>query len=348
VARRDKETSGTTSKPIDRKLAARLESVLRAARAATKEDAKRKGGRWLALVPVTVALLSFALMMPRATDPESVPLPNIDERVLVRVKKEDDARAKDALAQRLPTDALAIGSGIRMLLTASAEDDAQQGRLQLAENVRQVFSRAGGTDDILKLRALQTHTFVAEVARFEATGEQSEELRGLAGEFVEKMRAVNWIIGNRVLLDEWQRRIAFKAMWTRLTGLELEPAFKLTLDEERVLYALYIRRPHPPELRRGELDALRRSATDQQACTRAAIEENRATQMWLVDKIKLLAQIDPTYPAEYALGVAYFKAGRFDLATDAFRTWIDRHPDGAYSVRARNHLKASLATYGTL
>ena len=39
-------------------------------------------------------------------------------------------------------------------------------------------------------------------------------------------------------------------------------------------------------------------------------------------------------------------SGRYDASAEAFRAWLDKHPDGPYSLRARNHLKAALAAYG--
>ncbi len=346
MARDDPESSSKK-----KRLPARVERALAKAREATREDAKRKGGRWLALVPVAAALLSFLMMMPHATEPESVPLPEIDERVLRQVRDADEARARAALAQRLPSDVLEIGSAIRAIHNPKPDQDEREFyelERVLHEGVRQVSTRPDGLTDLLKLRALQTHTFVEELEKYESTGQESDELRGLAGEFVERIRSAGWIVGNELILDEWQRRVVFKAMWTRLTGLDLTPELKLALDEERALYALYLRHPHPPEQRREEIDAQRRSAMSPEACKRAAWEETRATELWRAEKIKSLAAIDPTYPASYALGVAYYRAGRYDLATDAFRDWIDRHPDGALAIRARNHLKASLAMYGTL
>ena len=63
----------------------RAEEALARARAVVDKanpPKKRDPGRWLALVPVTIAILMMALMMPRATVPDAVPLPTIDMRAL--------------------------------------------------------------------------------------------------------------------------------------------------------------------------------------------------------------------------------------------------------------------------
>jgi TolA-binding protein len=81
---------------------------------------------------------------------------------------------------------------------------------------------------------------------------------------------------------------------------------------------------------------------------RVNAEERREAELWRVDKIRKLALIDPSYPGSYALGIAYYRAGRYDLAADAFTAFISAHPDGPYALRAKNHLKAALAAHGAL
>jgi hypothetical protein len=46
------------------------------------------------------------------------------------------------------------------------------------------------------------------------------------------------------------------------------------------------------------------------------------------------------------MGVAYYRVGRYDTSLEAFRSWIEKHPDGPLSLRARNHMKAAMAAYG--
>src|SRR5438128_1726407 len=76
------------------------EAVERARDAAAKAYApkKRDPGRWLALIPITIGVLMMALMMPRATVPDAVPLPTVDAHVLSEVMRADDARAEKAKA----------------------------------------------------------------------------------------------------------------------------------------------------------------------------------------------------------------------------------------------------------
>ena len=91
-----------------------------------------------------------------------------------------------------------------------------------------------------------------------------------------------------------------------------------------------------------------RSATTPEACARANAERTKQTELWRADKIRRFGEIDPTYPTSYALGVAYYRAGRFDTSADAFATFVKEHPDGPYVLRARNHLKSALVAGGSL
>jgi len=60
---------------------------------------------------------------------------------------------------------------------------------------------------------------------------------------------------------------------------------------------------------RDALEAARRGARDATACTAIAEAERAATESWRLERITRLAAIDPSYPAEYARGVASYRRG---------------------------------------
>jgi hypothetical protein len=311
-----------------------------------------KGARWLALIPVTALAVTGLLMMPRATPAEDVPLPVIDVRALAAAKRDDAARAAAARTTRLPGDLLAVGSAMRAFNKAQVRGanptDASEARLKLDDALKGLASNDAAQvfDGLKALRAVQLDGFLAEVTEFEATGKSTPELDELGGAFIDRMVSAGWVSKGRVLLDDAQRRAAYKLVWTAAVGLEQNPNLALSIDEQRALYTLYLRRPHPPEVQRLSLEGLRRDAKNDEECARAGANEQLARETWRNDKIKKLAQIDPTYPAAYALGVGYYRAGRYELAADAFRAWLEAHPEGPYSIRARNHLKAAITAYG--
>jgi TolA-binding protein len=339
----------------ERELPPRVERALAKARAKAKEgkDEKRDNrGRWLALVPVSIALIGYSLFVPRATEPQAVPLPYVDTGALGATEKRDDALAAEAEANRLPTDVLAVGSALRamnLLMTTSPKDEEiNAARLTLDNAIRAASERSDALEKFLALRAIQLKKFLDEVERYEKTGEVTKELSEVGGGFVARNTAVGWIEGKRVHLTSSQRRVAYKMVWNAMTNLDRSPTFAPTIDEQRSLYALYLTRPHAPEQRRAEFDAERKAAKNPADCQRAAFNERRAVELWRAEKIQRLGQIDPGYPTAYALGVAYYRAGRFDLSSDAFRAYIDAHPDGPFVVRARNHLKAALDAYHSI
>jgi hypothetical protein len=291
-------------------------------------------------------------MMPRATAPEAIPLPVVDQRQLAQVARADDARAAAAEAKRLPSDVLALGSAFRELSKVDArggdEVELTAARRHADIALRELNPRPELDDDLLALRALQTRHFLDAVARWEATGEKTTDLAELGGNFIERNEEAGWIVGRRVLLSEAQRRTAFKTVWNALAGVDSRRAFALTLDEQRDLYSFYLGHPHAPDSRRTLFATQRRDAKTPEACARVNAEEGRQAELWRAEKIKRLAAVDPSYPAAYALGVAYYRAGRYDLSAEAFTAFIGAQPEGAYSLRAKNHLKAALAAHGTL
>lgn len=329
-----------------------VERALERARAAARADRQRRGGRWLAIVPASVALVLLLLMMPRSTVPDAVPLPLADGRHLAQIARADDARAAEAEATRLPTGILNVGTAFRALNAAEVrgadEVEMADARRTLEVALRDLQPREGLEEDLLSLRALQERRFLDALVRWEATGETTNDVTELAGKFVQRSVDAGWVVGRRLLMSEAQRRVAFKTVWNALTGVGSWPAFELSLDEQRELYAFYLAHPHPPDSGRQLLVRQRAEARTPEACARVNAEERRESQLWRVDKIRKLAVIDRTYPASYALGVAYYQAGRYDLSAEAFTVFIGAHPDGPYTLRAKNHLKAALRAHGML
>lgn len=317
-------------------------------REAAEADRKRKGGRFLALVPVTIGVLVLLLVMPRATPPGDIPVPNIDTRVLREVTRSDDLRAAAAESTRLPAGVVEVGTALRALSGAEARGADELARIdarrRLDTALRDLGGREEATADLISLRALQTRRFLDALSAWEGTGERSEDFEDLAASFVVRADAAGWITnGRHLVLDEAERRVMFKTFWNLLAGADARPALALTTDEERALYAFYIKHPHPPESSRLALETDRRLATSPEACARVNRESARQSALWLADKLKRLGEIDPTYPMAYGVGVAYYRAGRSELASEAFAAFIKAHPDGAYALRARNHLKALLS-----
>lgn len=307
---------------------------------ATKTD-----GRILALIPVLVGVLLAALLFPREVPPDDVPLPNLDVRNLRRTELADDAREKAARQTPLDADVRALGEAIRDFNTTEAKDPRNAPWPELRAHVDQTRSiaRAHGDEALLALRAAQLVRFLDEVAAWRKTGQPSAELDAEGGSFIRRMTMAGYIQGTSLALSDRELRVTFKLRWNSVARLDDDPAFKLTLDETRALYTFYILHPHPTESARETFAAARKNAHTRADCDALAAGEAIAAETWRLDKVEKLAQIDPTYPAAYARGVALYRAAKFDASARAFEEWLRLHPDGPLSLRARNHLRAAIA-----
>ena len=301
----------------------------------------------LALIPLGVAAVLAALMLPRAVPPtvRDIPRPAVDERALAASIAADDARAARARTTPLSPELRAIGTAVRAFNVQEAlgEDAVAMGKARDAINAaRRVAMETGNLATLIDLRALQMAGFLAEVRRFERTGEISRELTELGGTFVQRMTQFGWCVGRHVLMSEEARRVAFKVTWNKLLYLDGDPMFAPTLDEQRVLYSFYLTHAHPSEAQRPLLDALRRSAHDAASSKHVDDRERAATAAWLLPKIGELARLDPTYPEPLARAVVFYLRGEYTGATLVYEAWLSAHPSGPWTLRAQNHLRASV------
>lgn len=295
-------------------------------------------------------VLLAVLVLPRSIPPATVPLPHVDTRLLARVADDDRGLAAEGRRHELPVEVRLLGTAIRDLHEVEAKRDLpllQDRRVVLEDAIRAVTKDPWEfAHQLLQLRALQLEGFLREVERFESTGVVSSELEALAGAFIPRLDEVGWVRDHRVLLDDAQRRVAFKMVWNATLHLEAHPRFALSLDEQRTLYAFYLMYPHVPESRRTTIESARQSAQTPEQCARVEVDVRRLRSLWLAEKIRKLAQLDPSYPAAYALGVAYFGAGDYEKSAAAFQRYLDDQPAGPWTLSAQSHLKAALLAVG--
>ena len=279
--------------------------------------------------------------VPRSIPPREVPPPSVAAAALDRALAADEARAREAAAQaargELDYDVRALGEAVRAFGRAEVADrgagkEEAHRRATLAARA----AIAHGPDAVLALRAYQARAFLREMRAFERTGEASEELSELGGVFPRSAVAYRWYdpSARRLLPGTAALLALYKKRWNEVTGLKGE-VFALSLDEERALFAFLIE--HPAVAAAPSSPGA--SAATERAraiAVRAAEEERR------LEKIRDLARLDATYPAAFAEGVVLFRLGRFEAAAVAFERHLAAHPDGPWTLRARNHLKAAL------
>ncbi|AKT43136.1 tetratricopeptide repeat protein [Chondromyces crocatus] len=235
----------------------------------------------------------------------------------------------------LDVDVRALGSAFRVFGLADAKPTRQDSALAAARNDLVVAlppALARGKDEVLALRAWQLRAFLRAVRHWETTGEVTEELLSLAGDFPGLMRRSGWVEpeGRRLRIDDVALTVLFKKRWNRVVGVQ-GADFEPTLDEERALYQFLLR--HPAH----DASALTPSAP---LSVRAVVE--RRADEYRLKKITELAALDSTYPRELARGVVLYRLGQYEAAIEAFRRHLDAHADGPYTIRARNYLRASL------
>ncbi len=306
---------------------------------------RKADARWLLLLPLAVVSVLGVLLLPWSAEPEGMPLPSPDARVLRKVVATDAASAQRARAEPLPGPVRALGTALRAYHVLESQ---QAGEAELAAARSHVDAQLpdafrAGDDALVALRAVQLEGFLDEVARFEATGVESAELTAIAGTFVPSMSSQGWCRGHSLAAGPGVLRVMFKEMWNAFLGLRGRPAFEPTLDESRLLFAFYLAHPHPSPNARAQADAMRRGARDPKECAAAETFERRATERWRLERIARIAAIDPEYPAAYARGVASYGAGSYGVSVGAFRSWLQDHPGGPYTLRAQTFLRAALA-----
>jgi hypothetical protein len=311
-----------------------------------RDKASASSSRGLALVPVLAAIFFGALMLPRPAVPEEVPLPRIDAVALARVQAEDDDLVRDATAHPLSPTLLLLGTAIRNFVRLEVVEGVDRGQIDLArqslETAVREATRESGAEGLLRLRAVQTARFVDAVHAFEATGNASEELTDLGGNFVAQMRRVGWMEGNHLLLSDAALRALQKTRWNQIVSVDRSRELALDLEEQRALFSFYLSHPVTDAHMGQPFEERRKAVTDKDECHALAVGEATAKETWRLERIKRLGAIDKEYPLSFALGVSNYRAGNYHASVDAFRTHLADSPNGPYSSLARSYLRAAV------
>ncbi|HKQ69141.1 MAG TPA: hypothetical protein VJT73_07370 [Polyangiaceae bacterium] len=308
---------------------------------------KKHGGKgshfegWeLGLVAVTIALFGTLLAVPLRVEPTEIPVPIADAKLVSRSREHDRALAAEiepALAREVTNvaqgtelfDLRALGEAFRRYGAIESDGDgrdATRARQSLLEATER--ARAFGENRLVALRAFQLERFLRALHRWEGTGQQSEDLVGLGGPFLSLLSRNGWVKGRIIAMDDAVRATFFKRRWNELTGLT-QPSFALSLDEYRVFFGFLLTHPNL-------VPAKGSSAAD--IC--------RTADLWRLKKVDELGRIDPMFPTSLALGVLYFRLGRYAAAAQAFRDHLALGPDQPYALKAQNYLAAAVARAG--
>lgn len=270
------------------------------------------------LLAVVIAVLAALLAVPRATEPDILPLPRVDWRESDRAASSEIELAARAVREELPFEVRAVGEAFRRFGEANASQNTGLAADRLAE-VRALARGARkkhGDDPLASLQALQTAMFLELLTRWEQDENVEAEIAELGGNFIAKATSSGWIEPPRKLVFEPQeRRVAFRVRWADVVGLRGSPSIAPTANDWRIYYRFLIRHP---EKERG---------------TSAAEEQLRY--------VSVVEKVDLSYPGLFARGVLHFRLGQWAKSEAAFRGYLAEDATGPWRLRAKNHLVAA-------
>jgi hypothetical protein len=268
-------------------------------------------------VGIALVVVAALLAAPRATEPLLLPLPEPHRSTIERARAEDRARVERAREKGLSFAARTVGEALRRFGAAVAHKSPDAPRLLDAlRSLAKDELREDAGRPLLALRAVQTELFVEATHEWERTGAVGAELSELGGDFVDLARRSAWVTEQKLVLEDEERALLFRMRWNDLTALGAAPPFADTEDELRERYSLLLRHP-----------------------SGATPEERARHQLGYLDAVEAF---DHDFPALFARGVLLFRSGAYEASADAFRAHLSAHPDGPWTLRAKNHLLAAV------
>jgi hypothetical protein len=309
------------------------------------------------VVAVFLAGSVTLLVAPRGATPDVVPEPDYDPRGAARAAATDTALAAAAARTPLDVEVRALGDAFHAYnrVVAGAFDDevAHARRALSAASARALTVDTHGT---LELRAVELERFVAAASSCAGapvplpTRDAAADAAARAAERAAASKRRAPIDPRRASCEElaelaavyarregtFRRELAgdpaalrayFKSYWSEVTGMS-EGAFAMSRDEAMAGLRFGLRHPRTQGVP-GDASPAARAA---HAHERGRVE---------LRKIDEIAALDPTYPRDFARGVALFDIGELPRAVEAFRAYLERAPEGPLALRAKNHIVAA-------
>jgi len=287
----------------------------------SREPAKRGLSRHfegyeLALIAVGIVACVALLVVPRATEPDLLPVPSVNRQAAEREAALDARRAREAEATPLPYEVRGVGEALRAFGLASASHNplAMSEKMRILRRAALEARKQHGDEALLRLESIQTELFVRALARWEAGEDVSGEIAELGGDLMDKARASHWLVDERrFAANDYERRTLFRVRWIDLCGLLTVTPFVPSANEWRIYYGFLI--THPEHGQNPHAQA------EEQLAYVARVEK-----------------VDLDFPGLFARGVLYARLGNYDKSAEAFRGHLNRNPTGPWRLRAQNHL----------
>lgn len=267
-----------------------------------------------------MVLTCALLALPRASVPDTLPLPKVDHAEAERSAARDGELSAIAHVHGLPFEVRALGESIRHFGQSLTQGlDTTHDREDLRERFQIAIAKGQGPL-LLQLRAVQTQLFLSAVANFERDGKPSSDLHELGADFVPHAKRNGWFAADgRCLADEATLRVLFRLHWADLIDQRGTFPYAPSLNEWRIYYHFLLLYP---------------AATRAPSAPTPDAERLRA--------VNALSRKDPEYPEFFAKGTLYYRLDDREGAAVAFRSHLAQHESGPYALLARNYLIHSL------
>jgi hypothetical protein len=264
--------------------------------------------------------LASLISIPRPVQPSTLPVPRVDWREVEEAALTDEKLAEEAgLGLAYPTRV--VGELVRRVGRAEHEADAELSKLraELKQAARTAAQTVGGLE-LLELRSLQTELFAAAARNWSVSGEITDDLVDLGGAFRPYASQNGWLPDEQLLASDAELRAMFRIRWAQLTGLIDALAFRPRPEDWQLMLGFYLR--YPP------------------ASGGSDLQHRTESQLGFVAQLE---RKDPAYPAALARGILLYRSGAYSAALKQLQGHLGRHPDGRWSLRARNFAAACAA-----
>jgi hypothetical protein len=277
-------------------------------------------GYELGLLTVGMVLTFALLALPRASVPETLPLPRIDRAEARQSAKTERELAAQAEATGLPFELRAVGESIRHFGRSVVHGlDTQHDRQDIHERLAAALAKGQGPL-LVRLRAVQTEYFLRALGQSAHLGPKERgnpDLDELGGDFLAHAKQNGWLDAQgQFLADDATRRVLFHMHWADLVEKRSTFPFAATLNEWRIYYRFLLEHPELGALQSGD------SAAD--------------TQRLRV--VNALSRKDPDYPRFFAKGYLLYRLGDREAAAAAYRAQLGQNGSGRYALLTRNYL----------
>jgi hypothetical protein len=272
---------------------------------------------------IAALVLSAALLVvPRAAEPGVFPVPLVDVAEALTTRQRYDDLADRAERLGLPFETRAVGDAVRRLgsVLAQGTGSAEHENRLLRERI-DLALRAGQTEQLVQLRAVQARLFVRAVRSHSFAGPPGSELSALGGDFAARALRSGWAGPAGCIATDDELVTMFALRWLEVTQLRGVAQLKPTLGELRRYYRFLLLHPE------GASGA---DGTRQRALSRLRY-------------VAALEKRDAEYPADLARGALLGALGMAEPSALALSNHLGQSTGSVWTLRARNYLLAVAA-----